>query len=42
MSELVDCDEKDVAVGMKVELTARVGGTDKDGNEIVVFKWRPI
>ncbi len=41
MSELVDSTEEDIKVGMAVELTNRVGATDKDGNEIVVYKWRP-
>ena len=41
MTELVDSTEDDLKVGMAVELTSRVGATDKDGNEIVVYKWRP-
>ncbi len=41
MSEMVDCTEEDLKIGMAVELALRVGGTDKDGNEIVVYKWRP-
>ena len=40
-SEVVDCPEEDLKVGLPVELTMRVGGTDKEGNEIVVYKWRP-
>lgn len=40
-SEVVDCPEEDLKVGMPVELTMRIGGTDKEGNEIVVYKWRP-
>jgi uncharacterized OB-fold protein len=40
-SEVVDCPEDDLKVGLAVELTMRVGGTDKNGNEIVVYKWRP-
>ncbi len=40
-SEVVDCPEEDLKVGMPVELTLRVGGTDKEANEIVVYKWRP-
>ena len=40
-SEVVDCPEEDLKVGLAVELTMRVGGTDKNGNEIVVYKWRP-
>ncbi len=40
-SEVVDCAEDRLKVDMSVELTMRVGGTDKEGNEIVVYKWRP-
>ena len=28
-------------IGMPMELTLRVGGHDKEGNEVVVYKWRP-
>lgn len=41
MSEMVDSAGEDLEVGMAVELTLRVGATDNDGNEIVVYKWRP-
>ena len=40
-SEVVDCPEEDLKVVLAVELTMRVGGTDKKGNEIVIYKWRP-
>jgi len=40
-SEVVDCAEEKLKVGLPVELTMRVGGADKEGNEIVVYKWRP-
>ena len=40
-AEVVDCAEEDIKAGMPVELTVRVGGKDKDGNEVVVYKWRP-
>ncbi len=40
-SEVVDCAEGDLKVGMPVEFTVRVGGTDKEGNEVIVYKWRP-
>ena len=40
-SEVVDCPEEDLKVGLAVELTMRVGGTDKNGNEVVIYKWRP-
>lgn len=38
-AEIVDCPQEAVKVGMPLELTLRVGGKDKDGNEIVVYKW---
>lgn len=40
-AELVDCSEGTVKVGMPMELTVRVGGKDKQGNEVVVYKWKP-
>jgi hypothetical protein len=40
-SEIVDCRQEDVKIGMPLELTLRVGGKDKEGNEIVVYKWKP-
>ena len=41
VSEVVDCPQEAISIGMPMELTLRVGGTDKKGNEIVVYKWRP-
>lgn len=40
-SEVLDCSEDAIKIGMPMELTLRVGGKDKEGNEIVVYKWRP-
>jgi hypothetical protein len=40
-SEVVDCADEDLKVGMPVEMTLRVGGKDRSGNEVVVYKWRP-
>ncbi len=40
-SEVVDCPEEALKVGMPMELTLRVGGKDKEENEVVVYKWRP-
>jgi len=39
-AEIVDCPQEAVKVGIPLELTLRVGGKSKDGNEIVVYKWR--
>jgi hypothetical protein len=41
LSEVVDCPREALKVGMSMELTVRVGGKDKEGNEIMVYKWRP-
>ena len=40
-SEIVDCPEDKVKVGMPLEVVFRVGGKMTDGTEIVVYKWRP-
>ena len=40
-SEVVDCAAEDLKAGLAVRLMVRVGGQDKDGNEVVVYKWRP-
>jgi len=40
-SEIIDCPEDMVTIGMLLEVVFRVGGTMADGTEIVVFKWRP-
>ena len=41
LSEVVDLPREDIKIGMPMELTLRVGGEDPEGNEIVVYKWRP-
>ena len=41
LSEVIDCPQESLKVGMKMELTLRVGGTDQEDNEIMVYKWRP-
>jgi len=41
VSEVVDCPQEAISIGMPMELTLRVGGTDKKGDEIIVYKWRP-
>ena len=40
-AEVVDCPEGAIKVGMPVELTVRVGGKDKEENEVVVYTWKP-
>lgn len=40
-AEVVDCPEGAIKVGMLMELTVRVGGKDKEENEVVVYKWKP-
>ena len=41
VSEIVECPFDHLKVGMAVELAMVVGGEDGEGNEIVVYKWRP-
>ena len=41
ISEIVDCTEDIVKIGMMLEVVFRVGGKLPDGTEIVVYKWRP-
>jgi hypothetical protein len=40
-SEVIDCPEDKVKIGMPLEVVFRVGGKLADGTEIIVFKWRP-
>ena len=41
LSELVDCPFEELQVGMMLDLALVVGGEDAEGNEVVVYKWRP-
>jgi len=41
LSEVVDLPREEIKIGMPMELTLRVGDVDPDGNEVVVYKWRP-
>lgn len=40
-SILVDCPTDQIRVGLPVELIAHVAGTDDEGNELVIYRWRP-
>jgi uncharacterized OB-fold protein len=40
LSEVVDCPYEELNVGMRLELTFAVSGEDRDGREVVVYKWR--
>lgn len=40
-TEVVDCPAEAIKVGLPMELTVRVGGKDKEDNEVVVYKWKP-
>ena len=40
-SEIVDCPEEKLKIGMPLEVVFRPGGKMTDGTEVVVFKWRP-
>ena len=41
LSEVVDLPREEIKIGMPMELTLRVGDVGPDGNEVVVYKWRP-
>jgi uncharacterized OB-fold protein len=40
-TEVVDCPDEVIRVGLPMELTVRIGGKDKEGNDVVVYKWKP-
>ena len=40
-AELIDCAPSKIYEGMKVDLTLRKGGQDKNNNSIIVYKWIP-
>jgi len=42
LSEVIDCPKENIKIGMRMQLVFKVGGTDKEGNEIVVYKWKPV
>ncbi len=42
LAEIVDCPFERLKVGMQLELALVVGGEDAQGNELVVYKWRPL
>ncbi|MFN3973972.1 MAG: Zn-ribbon domain-containing OB-fold protein [Dehalococcoidia bacterium] len=39
ISEVVDCDPREVFIGMPVRLVLRPAGKDEEGREIMVYKW---
>ena len=42
LTEIIDTPREAVKIGMKMEMTMKVGGTDAENNEIIVHKWRPV
>ncbi len=40
-SEVVDCPQQSLKVGMPVDMVLRVAGKDKEENEVVVYSWKP-
>jgi uncharacterized OB-fold protein len=42
ISEVIACPFDQLFVGMKVVLALVVGGEDLEGNQVVVYKWRPV
>ena len=41
LSEIIDIGLEDVTSGMKVEMVAQKGWEDQDGNEVIMYKFRP-
>ena len=41
LTEVIDLPKEKIKIGMKMEMVLRVGGKDAEGNEIMVYKWRP-
>jgi hypothetical protein len=41
LSEVVDLPREAIKIGMKMEMVLTVGGKDAEGNQIMVYKWRP-
>ena len=41
ISEVVGCPFEELRVGMSMSLALAVGGQDGDGNDVIVYKWRP-
>lgn len=42
LAEIVDCPFEQLEVGMQLALALVVAAEDAEGNEMVVYKWRPI
>ena len=40
LSEVIDCPYNDLKVGMRLELALAVAADDRDGREVIVYKWR--
>ena len=41
LTEVIDLPKENIKIGMKMEMVLKVGGKDAEGNEIMVYKWRP-
>jgi len=41
LAEMIDCPREALKVGLKLRLVVVVGGKNKDGDEIMVYKWKP-
>ena len=41
LSEVLECPFLQLQTGMKLQLTLAVGGEDGEGNQVLVYKWRP-
>ena len=41
VSEVVDCPQESLKVGMPVDMVLRVAGKNKEEDEVVVYSWKP-
>ena len=41
LSEVIDCPQESIKIDMPMELVLTIGGTNAEGSEIVVYKWKP-
>jgi uncharacterized OB-fold protein len=42
LTEVIDCSQGSINIGMKLRIVLVSGGLDVNGNEIMVHKWKPV
>ena len=42
LTQIIDCDEDDLEIGMEMELVVNTMGEDGEGNEILMYFFRPV